>query len=122
MNVSRIKTEDFIHRGGVHRRPRLHLRIRPRRRHVSPVAIHRQAPHGSSMRQHLHQRVSHVGRPQRDGAVRVAQVHDGVVRVLAHGVATAELGPKLRHDGAVRGILIPQHALFTDGGEEKVVG
>ena len=59
---------------------------------------------------------------QRDGAVAVAEVRDGVLGIMGHRVARAELGAKLRDDLAVGGVLIPKDALLADRGEQKMVG
>ena len=102
--------------------PNFDLRVGARGGHVPAVRIHRHGTNGTAMGQHLHEGVSHVGRPQRDGAVAVAEVRDGVLGIMGHRVARAELGAKLRDDLAVGGVLIPKDALLADRGEQKMVG
>lgn len=54
-----------------------------------------------------------IRRPECDGAVLVAEVDDGVVRVLAHGRARAELGAVLGDDLARRSVLVFEPAGVT---------
>ena len=49
----------------------------------------------------------------------MAEVRDGVLGIMGHRVARAELGAKLRDDLAVGGVLIPKDALLADRGEQK---
>lgn len=49
------------------------------------------------MTEHLGQGFFLIGRPEGDRAVGVAEVDDGVVRVLAHHVEPARLGAGGRH-------------------------
>lgn len=48
--------------------------------------------HGSLMAEHLHKCFFLIGRPQRDRAIVMAQVDDGIVGVLAHHIQPAGLG------------------------------
>lgn len=54
--------------------------------------VHSDRAHSTLVAQHLYQGFFLVGRPQGDCAVRVAEVDDGVMRVVAHHVQTASLG------------------------------
>lgn len=65
------------------------------------------------MTQHLDQGFVLVGRPQGDRAVVVAQVHDGVVRVLTHHVQPARLGADGRHLFAHRHVEVLQETCGT---------
>ena len=58
--------------------------------HLLPSGIDGHAQHGALVAEHLDQGRRHVGTPQGDGTVGVAQVHDGIVRVLRHGIAATE--------------------------------
>lgn len=63
--------------------------------------------------QHLDEGFSLVGRPQADRAVMVAQVYDGVVRVLTHHVQPSGLGADGCHLFAHRHVEILQETRST---------
>lgn len=65
------------------------------------------------MTQHLDEGFILVGRPQGDRAVMVAQVYDGVVRVLAHQVQPSGLRADGCHLFAHRHVEVLQEARST---------
>lgn len=86
-------------------------------RHIPPAGawIDARADNWPQVREQLHDRVWQVRRPERDRPVLVAQVDNGVVGVLAHGVARAELGAVLCDDLPCGGVLVFQVARVALG-------
>mmetsp|Transcript_12064 Transcript_12064/g.34494 ORF Transcript_12064/g.34494 Transcript_12064/m.34494 type:complete len:344 (-) Transcript_12064:133-1164(-) len=71
---------------------------------------------------HLDEVVAVGGRPKRDGAVGVAQMDDGVGRVLSHDGARAHPRPVSRYRLARRGVVIFEISRPSHGGKQPVVG
>lgn len=69
--------------------------------------------HGPLVTEHLDESFFLIGRPQGDGAVGVAEVDDGILRVLAHHVQPASLGVDGCHFLSNRHIQVLQEACGT---------
>lgn len=59
--------------------------------------IHTDAAHGCVVTEHVYQWFFAVGAPQRDGTTRVAEMDDGVGRVLCHDVEAAPVSLESHH-------------------------
>lgn len=69
--------------------------------------------HATLVTEHLDEGFFLVGRPEGDRAVMVAQVDDGIVRVLAHHIKSAGLGADGCHFFSQRHIKVLQEACGT---------
>jgi hypothetical protein len=88
--------------------PHLDHPIHPRRCHIpSRTAwIHTHTAHRADVREEAHGRGGHVGRPERGRPVLMAQIDDGVVHVLGHGLDGAELSAVFDDELAGGGVLV----------------
>mmetsp|Transcript_83579 Transcript_83579/g.233300 ORF Transcript_83579/g.233300 Transcript_83579/m.233300 type:complete len:229 (+) Transcript_83579:727-1413(+) len=77
--------------------PNLPIHVRARGDHI--VVVHRDAGHVAVTREYLGNGLLCLRRPERNDAVRVAQMNDGVARVVPHA-------PRRPQPGPVRGNLL----------------
>ena len=59
--------------------------------------VHSDGAYTTLVTEHLHKRFLLIGGPEGDGAVRMAQVDDRILRILAHHVEPACFGADGRH-------------------------
>jgi len=92
--------------------PHLDNAVQAGGRHVPPTLarVDGETKHGPKVREHTHGRVGEVRRPERHGAVLVAKVDHGVVCVLRHRRAAAQLCAVFDDQLARRGVLVFQVA------------
>ena len=88
----------------------MYLLVRSRGSEIRPAWVHRQAPDWPEVRLDADYRVGDVRRPHGDAAIGVAETHDSVPGILTEHVAGAEARAVLCDDGAMRRVLIRQHA------------
>jgi hypothetical protein len=73
------------------------------------------------VRKELHGGVREIGRPQRNAAILVPEMNNGVVLILCHGRARAHLGSVLDKQLASGGVLVLQIARIAYARKQPVI-